>query len=87
MSRERLRKSGLRQSGESDSGVGMTRSEERWQWVFFAGRPSNGTDSRADAFKSEKFWATKLPAFDVMTQGRSKDEARARVNGRARNTH
>lgn len=30
-------------------------------------------------YKSDKFWVAKLPALEVMTQGRSKDEAYAMV--------
>lgn len=63
---------------DSDSGARMARSEEQWRSVILGGT-SNGNRLSGRLHKSDKFWVAKLPALDVMTQGRSKDEAHAMV--------
>lgn len=52
----------------------MTRSEEQWRSVILSG-PSNGNQISGRVYKGGKFWVAKLPALDVMTQGRTKIEA------------
>jgi hypothetical protein len=56
----------------------MTRSEEQWRSVILGGT-SNGNRLSGSVYKSDKFWVAKLPGLEVMTQGRSKDEAYAMV--------
>ena len=43
------------------------------------GGTSNGNRLSGSVYKGDKFWVAKLPALEVMTQGRSKDEAYAMV--------
>lgn len=56
----------------------MTRSEEQWRSMSLGGM-SDGNRLVGSVYKGSKFWVAKLPARDVMTQGRSKDEAHAMV--------
>ena len=56
----------------------MTYSEEQWRSMILGGM-SNGNRLSGSVYKSDKFWVAKLPALDVMTQGRSMDEAQAMV--------
>ncbi len=63
---------------DSESGIRMTRSEEQWRSVILRGT-SNGNQISGRVYKGDKFWVAKLPALDVMTQGRTKAEAYAMV--------
>lgn len=58
--------------------VGMGRSEEQWRSAILGGT-SNGNRLSGKVHRGNKFWLAKLPALDVMTQGRSKDDAYAMV--------
>ena len=52
----------------------MTCSDEQWRSVILGGT-SNGNRRSGRVYKSGRLWVAKLPSLDVMTQGRSKDEA------------
>ena len=56
----------------------MSRSEEEWRSAILGGT-SNGNRLSGRVYKGDKFWVAKLPALDVMTQGRSKDDVHAMV--------
>lgn len=62
----------------SEIGASMSRSEEQWRSEILA-LTSNGTRLRGRVRKGEKHWLADLPALDVMTQGRTKAEARTMV--------
>lgn len=56
----------------------MSRSEEQWR-LEILGRTSNGNRLCGKVRKGDKFWLANLPALDVMTQGRTKDDTYAMV--------
>ena len=63
---------------DNDSGVRMTCSEEQWRSMILSGT-SNGNRICGRVYKGDKFWVAKLPALDLMTQGRTKVDAYAMV--------
>ncbi len=58
--------------------VGMSRSEQQWRSDILSGT-SNGNRLAGRVHKGGTFWLAELPALDVMTQGRTKDDAYAMV--------
>lgn len=63
---------------DSNIGVGMSRSEEQWRSAIL-GATSNGNRLSGRVFKGDKYWVAQLPALEVMTQGKSRDDAHAMV--------
>ena len=56
----------------------MSRTEEQWRSDILCGT-SNGDRLSGRVYKGGRFWLAELPSLDVMTQGRTKDDAYAMV--------